>query len=238
MKNNKIIRTFLILVCLITQIVTLSYSCIKKSNDGEIRGIIKDRSSGQTIPGATISYFANGRLQGTASDINGNYKIKPLYPGKYELIFSFTGYQKIIKEDVLVTGGSITFLDVELNNDNTLPEIEISTFRNPLIRRDDTGGITKISQEDIKTGVATDIKDMVAQTANVFQKREGGSLNIRGSRENATQYIVDGIKMIGGFSIPKFAIQEITVITGGVPAQYGDATGGIVVITTKSAFNE
>jgi outer membrane receptor protein involved in Fe transport len=40
--------------------------------------------------------------------------------------------------------------------------------------------------------------------------------------------------MSGNFSLPMNAIAEINVITGGVPAQFGDATGGIVVITTKS----
>jgi outer membrane cobalamin receptor len=78
---------------------------------------------------------------------------------------------------------------------------------------------------------------MVANTATVFQKDEGGSINIRGSRDNATQYIVDGIRMNGNINIPRSAIQEITVISGGVPAIYGDATGGIVVISTKSGFN-
>ena len=38
------------------------------------------------------------------------------------------------------------------------------------------------------------------------------------------------------FTIPKAAIEEISVLTGGIPAQFGDVTGGIVIITTKSFF--
>lgn len=207
------------------------------SDGGEIRGVIRDHSNGYTLPGATISLCVHGILQGTQSDINGNYKIKPLEPGVYDLVFSITGYGKKVIKEVLVTNGSITFLDMDLLQENNLPEVEISTYREPLIRRDDTGGLIKISQEEIKTGIARDINDLVAQTAKVYQKREGGTLHIRGSRENATKFYVDGIKVWGSFSIPKCAIQEISVITGGVPAQYGDATGGIVLITTKSAFN-
>jgi outer membrane receptor protein involved in Fe transport len=41
------------------------------------------------------------------------------------------------------------------------------------------------------------------------------------------------VKVIGAFSIPKAAIKEMSVLTGGIPAQFGDATGGIIIITTK-----
>ena len=34
---------------------------------------------------------------------------------------------------------------------------------------------------------------------------------------------------------PKSAIEEVAVITGGLPANYGDATGGIISITTRGA---
>jgi outer membrane receptor protein involved in Fe transport len=33
--------------------------------------------------------------------------------------------------------------------------------------------------------------------------------------------------------VPTSGIEQITVITGGVPAKYGDATGGIISVTTK-----
>jgi outer membrane cobalamin receptor len=94
--------------------------------------------------------------------------------------------------------------------------------------------MTVIGPDDIKHSVIRDVRGHVANTVGVYQKREGGSLNIRGARDNATLYVVDGIKMYGEFSLPNSAIAEITVITGGIPAQFGDATGGVVLITTKN----
>jgi outer membrane cobalamin receptor len=93
--------------------------------------------------------------------------------------------------------------------------------------------MTVLDAEEIEQSLVRDVRDLAATTAGVYQEEEGGSLNVRGSRSDATQYIVDGIKVIGPFSLPKSAIAEVTVITGGIPAQYGDATGGIVLITTK-----
>jgi hypothetical protein len=205
-------------------------------NAGEIRGIVKDSATGQTIPGATVSYYESGQLRGTVTGSNGDYKIKPLDPGSYDLTFSFTGYQKILKKSIIVTSGEITYQDVILNNDTTLPEIVIEKYGEPLIRKDYRDGTFKILPGDIKHSVYREAKEMAAMAPGVYQKEEGGSLNIRGARSDATQYYVDGIRMIGGFSIPRGAIQEITVISGGVPAMFGDATGGIVLIITKSAF--
>ena len=61
---------------------------------------------------------------------------------------------------------------------------------------------------------------------------------MRGSRSNATTYYVDGIKVVGNSNVPTSAIEQITVVTGGLPAKYGDATGGIISITTKGPSNK
>lgn len=58
-------------------------------------------------------------------------------------------------------------------------------------------------------------------------------MNIRGSRAEATEYFIDGIRVRGSTNLPNAAIEQTTVITGGIPAQYGDATGGIINITTR-----
>ncbi|MBK5286011.1 MAG: TonB-dependent receptor plug domain-containing protein, partial [Bacteroidia bacterium] len=90
-----------------------------------------------------------------------------------------------------------------------------------------------ITQEEIKVAPTRDVKGVASTAAGVYQRDEGGDLNVRGSRSNATDYYIDGIKVRGSTSIPQSGIEQITVVTGGVPAQYGDATGGIISITTR-----
>jgi len=63
-------------------------------------------------------------------------------------------------------------------------------------------------------------------------------LYFRGERSQAVLYIVDGVKtMDGRLGIPGSAIGHLTVYSGGVPAKYGDFTGGVVVIETQSYFD-
>lgn len=200
---------------------------------GEIRGVVIDINSGEPLSGATVAYSVGGNLMGTTTNNNGEYKIKPLVSGEYDLSFSYVTYQAQKINAVKVSAEKITFVDVKLLSDLTLPPIEI-VWEEPLIDAGAIQNMKVIGAEEIEQSISRDPVSMAATTAGVYQRDDGGSLNIRGSRSNSTIYVVDGIKMFGDFSVPKNAIEEITVLTGGIPAQYGDATGGVILITTKS----
>jgi CarboxypepD_reg-like domain/TonB-dependent Receptor Plug Domain len=200
---------------------------------GEIRGTVTDKASGLALPGATITWKANETIKGTITNEKGEYVIKPLVPGIYDLEISFVTYKKQPYKSISVSAEKATYVDVALLPDNELPEVIIKWVP-PMIDKGSTATMTTYSTPEIAQSVERDVVSMVTQTAGVFQKEEGGSINVRGSREANTLFVVDGIKMTGPFTIPKSAIAEISVLTGGIPAQFGDATGGVVIITTKS----
>jgi len=199
---------------------------------GEIRGTVSD-TTGQPLPGATITWKVNDLVKGTITDSKGEYVIKPLIPGLYDLEISFVTFKKQTYNSITVSAEKATYIDAALVPDNDLPEV-IIRWTPPMIDKGSTATMTTYSAEVIAQSPERNVVDMVSQTPGAVQKDEGGSINIRGSRESNTLYMVDGIKMTGPFSIPKSAIAEISVLTGGIPAQFGDATGGVVIITTKS----
>lgn len=224
--------------------ITILFACIliwnananSQSLPGEIAGTITDEK-GEPLTGASVTYERNGTLQGTVTDMDGHYRLKPLDAGKYDITYSFVSFRKEIQKNVEVSSGKITLLSVKLNGDNTLPPVEIPFYRH-LFDKDETARIDRMDEVQIENSIARDPRELVAQTSQANQRDDGKDINIRGSRTDATQYYVDGVKMIGGFSIPKSAIKEISVISGGVPAMFGDATGGIVLITTKSFWDK
>ena len=72
----------------------------------------------------------------------------------------------------------------------------------------------------------------IAQTqAGVTTADDGGAINLRGARSDATQYWINGVKLLPGQTptVPIEAISEVSILTGGIPAQWGDAVGGIMV---------
>ena len=210
-------------------IVTTNAFC----QHGEIRGTITDQVTGEPMIGATVTYEMDGMMKGTVADEAGQYVLKPLTSGSYNLTFSFVTYKPTPIEGILVSSEKTTYVDVQMETNNELPPVVIR-WEQPVIDKGETSTMKVIGPDQIKTSPDRGIVDMVATTAGVYQEDTGGSLNVRGSRANATQYVVDGVKMMGEFSLPNSAIAEITIITGGVPAMFGDATGGIVLITTKS----
>ena len=206
---------------------------------GEIQGKITDSSTGEGIPFANVVLDMNGNQKGGAqTDFNGNYSIKPITPGAYDIKVTYVGYQPSTTTGVVVSADKITFLDITMNAGIQLDVVEIIEYEVPLISEDNTTSGQTITSEDIENLPTRNVNSVAASTAGIAQADEGGSLNVRGSRSSANVYYIDGIKVVGDPNIPQSAIEQITVATGGLSAKYGDALGGVINITTKGPSNE
>ena len=108
------------------------------------------------------------------------------------------------------------------------------TYRVPLIKKDEPGSTQTITSDQIEKLATRNTNDMIATAAGTYQSRKGGDINIAGARANGTLYIVDGIQMRGtAGNLAPGSIDQISVTTSGIPAKFGDASGGVVSITTK-----
>ncbi len=212
-------------------ITVLSFA---QTQSGELSGKITD-DKGEPLYNANIVVKKNGVfISGAATDFDGFYSIKPLAPGNYDVEVSSLGFAKSIRTGVVVSADKITTISIKLKTDDVvLGGVEIVEYRVPLIDKDDVSTKQTISQEQIKALPTRNVQSIASTTAGVYQGDEGGGLNIKGGREDATEYYIDGIRVRGSSNLPANAIEQLTVITGGVPARYGDATGGIVNITTR-----
>ena len=208
-------------------------STLAIAQTGTLKGVITDAMSGEPIPFANIIIERNGNQSaGTTTDFDGNYTIKPVEPGNYTIKATFVGYGTVEVTGVVVSANKITFQDVKLQEGIAIGEVKIIAYKKPLLDQDNLSGETKTAEEIVAMPTKS-INSMAAATAGIYQKDEGDAVNVRGSRSDATEYYVDGIKVRGSMGVPTTGIEQITVITGGVPAQYGDATGGIISVTTK-----
>ncbi len=206
------------------------------AQNGEIAGKVVDEN-GEGIPLANVVIVDNKGVstgRGTSTDFDGNYSIKPLTPGKYNVQFSYVSYATQIQQGVVVNADKMTPIDVKLKPAATeLGVVEIIDFKVPLIDPGNTSSKNTITAEEIANMPTRNVSDIAATTAGAFQSDQGGGINIKGGREDGTEYYIDGVKVTGVPTLPATAIEQLQVITGGVPARYGDLTGGIVNITTK-----
>ena len=221
----------------IITVFSFSAAVFAQAGAGTLKGIIKDAKTGTPIPFANVVVEVGGIQLGTGqSNFDGEYQIKPLDPGSYEVKTSYVGYKPIKTTGVIVSAGKITTVDVKL--ESSVVEIktyEVVAYDVPLI--DDYQGKT-VTKEEIYALPTRNINSVAATTAGVTQSDEGAGINVRGSRGDATFYFVDGIKVRGSTNIPQQGIEQIQIITGGLPAMYGDATGGVISITTRGPSQE
>ena len=204
---------------------------------GAISGTIYDETK-QAAIGALVEVRQGGVVRGGAvTDIDGNYMIKPLNPGQgYEISVRLTGYKEIRMPGVIVSPDRTTYQNFNLEVDaQQLDEVVVIEYRVPLIKKDEPGTTTTITSEQIEKLPTRQTSDVASTAGGTYQQRSGGLVSIGGARSNGTLYIVDGVQVNGvsATNMPPNSIDQISVVTSGIPAKYGDATGGVISITTK-----
>lgn len=203
---------------------------------GTLQGTVKDKKTGETLPFVSVVVENKGtRVAGGQTDFDGNYTIKPIDPGTYDVIVSYVGYQPMKQTGVVINSNKITFLNIDLSSGVELKEFEVVKYQVPLIDKDGGASGGTVTRDQIAKMPQRSAAGLAVTVAGASDAGTGGGISIRGARSDNTYYYIDGVKVPAGAGtgLPKSAIEEVQVITGGVPANYGDVTGGLINITTR-----
>jgi hypothetical protein len=210
-----------------------------QTSSGTLKGKVTDKDTKEALPFVNVIVFLNGNLvTGGTTDIDGEYTIKPIEPGTYDIQFSFVGYQTQTISKVPISTGKIAFVNAQLSAGVELTTIEIVDYKVPLIDKDGGASGGTVTREEIEKMPSRDALGLASTVAGVNTAGTGGGISIRGARTNSTWVYIDGIKVRGSTSLPKSALEEVSVLTGGIPANIGDATGGVINIALRSASSE
>lgn len=222
---------------LTTFILLLATFAVKAQNYGEIHGRILDHATGEPILFATVSTEYGGKLIGTTTDDDGRFKLKPLQPGNYTVHLSYLGYKPRNFENIEVTSGKIYFMgSVDISTNNEFPTIEIVGHQ--LIDVDEPNTLVLKAAELKHNALLKNPAKLIGSITPELKTDENGQFLVRGSRAGTSATYIDGMRLTGGLgNLPGASIKSISVYTGGIPAKYGDVTGGVVVIETKSYFD-
>ncbi len=216
--------------------ICATLAVLAQTGSGSLKGKITDKKSGEPLPFVNVVVENRGtQVSGGATDFDGEYFIKPISPGTYDVIVSYVGYQPYKQTGVIVNSNKITFLEIALNQGIELKEFEVVKYTVPLIDRDGGASGGTVTREDIAKMPGRSAASIATTVAGASTAGTGGGISIRGSRSENTYYYIDGVKVPAGAGtgLPKSAIEEVQVVTGGVPANYGDVTGGLINITTR-----
>ncbi len=210
-------------------VVAFSYG---QTRPGSIKGTVKDKRTGEVIPFATVIVKDKDVVIATGTtDFDGKYNINPVNAGVYNLTCKFIGYADFNLNGVTVYSGKPKVINFNMTVESTMIQEVTVTAPEELIETGKTSEI--VTSEEIKNLPYRNLSQIVGTTAGVFQQDGSGSFNVRGSRSSTNVVFIDGVKVRGDVNLPRDAILQTEVITGGVPAQYGDVTGGVISTTTK-----
>ncbi|MFT5516536.1 MAG: hypothetical protein ACI80V_002669 [Rhodothermales bacterium] len=218
-------------------LILLTCTAGEAFSQGTIAGRITDAGNGESLIGVNV--IVVGTSFGAATDLDGNFSIPSMRVGEYSVRVSYIGFESLLFTGIAVRDGETTRLDVELNEAilSTSGEIIVVGDR-PLVDVENSSSTMQISQAELAIAPLRDVQAAVATQVGVIQDPTG--LYIRGGRADETGFIVDGVSakdpLAGtgfGLDIGSNAFSEIEVTTGGIGAEFGDVTSGVVAVTTQ-----
>jgi outer membrane receptor for ferrienterochelin and colicin len=207
---------------------------------GKISGRITDASTGEPLIGVNVVIV--GTNMGNATDINGNYVILNIPPGKYNVKISSIGYKSLNINDVRIVVDRTTDLSYSLEATSVQIGEVVVQAKSPLIQKDLTSSISVVGRDKIESLPVASFTDLLSMQAGVVGS--GSNLHIRGGRSNEVAYMVDGMyvqdPLLGGLAtqIGNDAIQEMSMLSGTFNAEYGNAQSAIVNIVTRDGADK
>jgi len=214
----------------------------------------------------TVSNVETGVQKMTTTNSDGFYSLPALPPGQYQIEAHQSGFRSILRTGLnLETGKALEIdLKLELGEQNTAVTVTESGIH--IDRADTTVGETittsKMAGVPLNGRSFTDLLALQPGVVPASSRQanavvmsgctttapsgdlNAGNLSVSGQRETNNGFIVNGSIVEEDFSmgaalIPNLdSIQEFRVLTSNFDAEYGNYSGGQIVVTTKSGTNE
>src|SRR5690242_5962447 len=211
---------------------------------GSIQGVVKD-PTGALVPNAqvTVSQPVTGYHQTTQTDAQGVFKLVNVPFNTYKVRVEAVGFQPTEQSVDLETTVPLN-LDMSLSLEETSATVTVTTGNAAMLEPDRTSSDTDINQTILERplGAAPSraIESIVASTPG-FVTDDNGRMHPRGS-ESQVQYVVDGVPVtdnmsaIFSTSLDARTLRTVEVLTGGIPAEFGDKLAGVINVNTRSGL--
>ena len=227
---------------------------LKAQNTGEVKGNIADTAA--AIKGAVVMVQGNSRL-GSLTDANGNFIIKNIPSGTYNIVISYFGYNSDTIREVSVEVGKTTTLPPivmtdEIGEEATIVVVGVKTKNEASEKTavQDTKKsekiISVISSEQIQKGQDRDAAEAIRRIPGVTLVDQR-FIMVRGLGERYNSVFLNDAgapssetdsKAFSFDIIPSQLIDKIQVYKTAAPDLPGDFAGGMVKVYTRASVTE
>jgi hypothetical protein len=226
---------------------------------GTISGRIVD-SQGLAVPGATVTVTGPQGMRTVVTDSEGRFSVPFLTPGAYALRAELQGFKAFEQRDIVVRLEQTVDLPITMEVGGLTETVEVTGASPVVDTQTTTVGANLDTAMLARLPVGRSLADTLYVAPGVTSGGGTGNSNpsIGGGSGLENQYVVDGVNIssVGFGSLGSYArggnealgslgngvtydfIKEVQVKTAGYEAEYGQSTGGVVNVITKSGTNE
>lgn len=238
-----------------------------QATGGTISGSVKDKTGG-SVPHAKVTALNpnTGVQQTTSTNDEGFYAFPSLPVGRYEVRVEHGGFQPIKRTGLVIDIGTRLRIDFALTISTQREELVVAvdalqvqtqetemggTIESTKIETIPLNGRSYTDMLNLQAGVvpaSTQQPSSIVMAGVTYTPPSGdlnpGNISVSGQRENANGFVVNGSDVeedvnMGTAVIPSLdSISEFRILTSNFDAQYGNFSGGQVIVTTKSGANQ
>ncbi len=220
-----------------------------------VRGTVVDRLVKSPITGAIVQVINLVPSKGTATDLDGNFKLEAVPVGRQSFKITFLGYKEVILSDVAVTSGKEVVLYIEMDENVVMnKEVVISADKKVPLNDMSTVSARTVSVEETQRYAAAvnDPARAALAYAGVASVMDGNNfISIRGNAPNGLLWRMEGVEVPNPnhFSSPGAAGGGISIlsaqllansdfVTGAFASEYGNASSGVFDLRLRKGNNE
>jgi hypothetical protein len=227
-------------------VLCLATTAFAQRTTGSIEGTVTD-TNGAIVPGVSVTVTGQsvGFSRTVQSDSQGVYRFPQIPAGTYKLATApISGFAATTVEEVTVTIESVTAANIKLGLASTAESVVVTS--------DQLGVNIDVSDSKVQTNITTKLIEQLPKGMNfdsvlraspaTRQESRAGGFQVDGASGSENTFIVDGLSIenyrtgtLNGLNnLPTALVSEIQIKTGGFEAEHGGASGGAVVVATKS----
>jgi len=207
-------------------------------------GTVTDATGG-VLPGVTVTLTSPQLIRGAevrVTDASGEWRVPGLPPGTYAISAEMQNFATVKREGVAIDPGAQLRIDLVMGVSQVAEAVTV-TGKGPVVDVRNAALKHTIDDELIASlPLQRTYSDIITTMPGVT---EGGrytyalTQTVLGSSARDNEYLLDGqsTKIGVGYSASEFSIEameQAQVTTSGISAEFGQASGGVFLFTTKS----
>lgn len=253
MKNWKSITLIILSLCIYSTWVNA------QTNYQTIRGTVLDKESEIPLIGATISWLHQQTASGTATDLDGKFKLEDIPVGRHSFSIDYLGYESIVLNEIQVTSGKEVVLNLRMIESSiTMDEVVVRAVLDKSTAINEMAAVSarsfSVEETSRYAGAFNDPARMAMNYAGVSLGGGEDLFNeivVRGNSSRGMLWKLEGIEIpnpnhFGSLGSSGGAISMLSssilsnsdFYTGAFPAEFGNAASGVFDLRMRKGNDE